>query len=186
MRTPIRAHSTRRARQEDPIAPRTPRFGWHALVPNAGPQRRSVPEAVWGARHADRLERLGNRLKSRGPIAPLGGKRNDPLAGRTDLLTLGVRVVTGMECVRRRSLQQAPTTRPGVHPDHKTKRTDKPTAERILQACADVSRTIRPHAAGEAILRRLTPLSGGQEAIRPWLGLGTALSRQLAMHDIGN
>jgi hypothetical protein len=43
--------------------------------------------------------------------------------------------------------------------------TDTPTAERILHACSDVSLTIITHAAGEEILRRLTPLSGVQEDI---------------------
>ncbi len=38
--------------------------------------------------------------------------------------------------------------------------TAKPTAERILKAFADISLTIIKNAAGEDILRRLTPLSG--------------------------
>jgi hypothetical protein len=43
--------------------------------------------------------------------------------------------------------------------------TDTPTAERILKAFADISLTIIKNAAGEGILRRLTPLSGLQEAL---------------------
>src|SRR2546427_8423422 len=42
----------------------------------------------------------------------------------------------------------------------------KPTAERILKAFSDISLTIIQNAAGEDILRRLTPLSGLQEDIR--------------------
>src|SRR6266705_4372362 len=42
--------------------------------------------------------------------------------------------------------------------------------------------TIIKHAAGEDILRRLTPLSGVQEDILQRLGLGTALYRQLETH----
>ena len=61
---------------------------------------------------------------------------------------------------------------------------DKPTAERLLKAFADVSLTIITHAAGEEILRRLTPLSRAQEAILQRLGLGTNLYRQLEIQNM--
>ncbi len=48
--------------------------------------------------------------------------------------------------------------------------TDTPTAERILKAFSDVSLTLIKNAAGEDILRRLTPLSGVQEDILHRLG----------------
>jgi len=64
--------------------------------------------------------------------------------------------------------------------------TDKPTAERILKAFAAISLTIIKNAAGEDILRRLTPLSGLQEDILQRLGLGAALYGQLEMQAIGN
>ena len=64
--------------------------------------------------------------------------------------------------------------------------TDKPTAERILKAFADVSLTIIQNAAGKAILRRLTPLSGVQEDILQRLGLGASLYRQLEIQEIGH
>jgi hypothetical protein len=63
--------------------------------------------------------------------------------------------------------------------------TDKPTAERILKAFADISLTIVKTAAGESILRRLTPLSGLQEDILQRLGLGAALYEQLEIQGIG-
>ena len=62
--------------------------------------------------------------------------------------------------------------------------TDKPTAERILKAFAAISLTIIKNAAGEDILRRLTPLSGVQEAILQRLGLGAALYGQLAIQNM--
>ena len=120
------------------------------------------------------------------PLAPLCVKLHDPSAGLTDLLTLGGRVLTGMEWALRRSLQNEPANLPGVHPDNKTKMTDTPTAERSLQALADVSLTIIQQAAGEGIRRRLTPLSGVQETILQCLGLGTSLYRQLEIQGIGN
>jgi hypothetical protein len=89
-----------------------------------------------------------------------------------------------MEFVRRRSLEQEHTTLPGFHPENKQKMADKPTAERLLKAFADVSLTIIKHAPGEEILRRLTPLSRGQEAILQRLRLGTNLYRQLEIQNM--
>jgi len=88
----VRSHITRMARQGDHVAALLQRFGWKAFVTNAVPTRRSVQEAVGCSRHAYRVERLFNRLKSRVHIAPLFVKRNEHIEGLTSLLTLGVRV----------------------------------------------------------------------------------------------
>ncbi len=64
--------------------------------------------------------------------------------------------------------------------------TDKPTAERILKAFSDVLLTIIKNAAGEDILRRLTPLSAVQEDIVQRLGLDAALYGQLEIQTIRN
>jgi transposase len=181
-----RYHITRIARREDTIAGLRQRFGWKAFVTNAGHKRLSLEDAVLCYRHEYRVERVFNRLKSRVHIAPLFVKLNDQIEGLTYLLTLGVRVLTVTEFVLRRSLEHDQATLPGLHPENKQKMTDKPTAERLLKAFAGVSLTIIQHAAGEEILRRLTPLSGVQEDILHRLGLGTSLYRQLAIHDMGN
>ena len=90
-----------------------------------------------------------------------------------------------MEFVLRRSLQNDHAKLPGLHPENKTKMTDTPTAERILKAFSDISLTIIKNAAGEDILRRLTPLSGLQEGILQRLGLGATLYGQLEIQTIG-
>ena len=145
-----------------------------------------MSDAILCYRNEYRIERIFNRLKSRVHIAPLFVKLNDQIEGLTYLLTLGVRVLTVMEFALRRSLQNDHAKLPGLHPENKTKMTDTPTAERILKAFADVSLTIIKQAAGEGIVRRLTPLSGVQETILQCLGLGTSLYRQLEIQDIGN
>src|SRR5262249_52335628 len=124
------------------------------------------PAAVGCARHASRGDRLGHRLQSRVPIAPLVVQLNDPLEGRTDLLTLGVRVVTGMELGRRRALQTEHTHLPGWHPANQTKSPAKPTAARSRQALAAGSLTRLKNAGGEESRRRLTALAGFQEDSR--------------------
>jgi transposase len=130
------------ARQEDTLAARRQRFGWKAFVTNAGPTRLSLQDAVLGYRNEYRVERIFHRLKSRVHIAPLFVKLNDQIEGLTYLLTLGVRVLTVMEFVLRRSLENDHAKLPGLHPENKHKMTDKPTAERILQAFQKISLTI--------------------------------------------
>jgi len=72
-----------------------------------------------------------------------------------------------------------------VHPENTQKQTDKPTAERILKAFSAISLTIIKNAAGDDILRRLTPLSGVQEDLLQRLGLGATLYGQLEIQAIG-
>jgi transposase len=113
-------------------------------------------------------------------------KRDDQIEGLTYLLTLGIRVLTVLECVLRRSLQHDQVKLPGLPPENRQKRTDTPTAERLLKAFAEVSLTILKTAAGEAILQRLTSLSALQQAILQRLGLGVSLYQQLEIYDMGN
>ncbi len=181
-----RYHITHSARQEAKIADLSQRFGWKAFVTNAVHKRLSLQEAVLCYRNEYRVERIFNRLKSRVHIAPLFVKLNEQIEGLTYLLTLGVRVLTVTEFVLRRSLEKDQARLPGLHPESKQKMTDKPTAERILKAFADVSLTIIKNAAGEEILRRLTPLSALQEDILQRLGLGASLYGQLEIQEMGN
>jgi transposase len=181
-----RYHIPHIARQADTITALSHRLGWKAFVTNAGQKRLSVQEAVLCYRNEYRVERLFHRLKSRVHIAPLFVKLNEQIEGLPYLLTLGVRVLTVTEFVLRRSLEQDQGRLPGLHPENKQKLTDTPTAERILQAFTAISLTIIKNAAGEDILRRLTPLSGLQEDILQRLGLGAALYRQLEIQAIGN
>jgi len=181
-----RYHITPIARQQDTIAALRQRFGWKAFVTNAGQTQLSLPHAVLCYRNEYRVERIFNRLKRRVHIAPLFVKRNEHIEGLTYLLTLGVRVLTVTEFVLRRSLEQEQARLPGLYPENKHKMTDKPTAERILKAFADISLTIIKNAAGEEILRRLTPLSALQEDILQRLGFGSSLYGQLEIQEMGN
>jgi transposase len=182
----VRYHLTHIAREANTIAALTQRFGWKAFVTNAGHTRLSLQDAVLCYRNEYRVERIFNRLKSRVHIAPLFVKRNEQIEGLTYLLTLGVRVLTVMEFVLQRSLENDQAKLPSLHPENKQKRTAKPTAERILQAFRKISLTIIQNGAGEEILRRLTPLSALQEDILQRQGLGTALYGQLEIQNIKN
>src|SRR6266567_3365505 len=164
----------------------SPTVWLEGLRHQCGPHAAVFAGGGGGLSYEYRVERIFQRLKSRVQIAPLFVKLNEQIEGLTYLLTLGVRVLTVTEFVLRRSLETAQASLPGLHPENKQKRTAKPTAERILQAFSDVSLTIIKQAAGEEILRRLTPLSAVQEDILQRLGLGAALYRQLEIQEMGN
>jgi transposase len=170
---------TRIVRHEEAIAALNGQFGWKAFVTNAEQKRLSLKDAVLCYRNEYRVERLFNRLKSRVHIAPMFVTLNDQIEGLTHLLTLGVRVLTVMEFVVRQSLQRDQDKLPSLHPENKQKRTDKPTAERLLKAFSKVSLTLIQTTAGEVILRQVTPLSTVQEEILKRLGLSPSLYRQL-------
>ncbi len=182
----IRYHITHIARRGEKIAEITRRFGWRAFVTNAVHTRLSLKAAVLCYRNEYRVERIFHRLKSRVHIAPLFVRLNDQIEGLTYLLTLGIRVLTVMEFVLRRSLQNDQATLPGLHPENKKKMTDTPTAERLLQAFRGVSLTIIKNTAGQEVLRRLTPLSGVQEDILQRLGLDAFFYRQLEIQNTRN
>ena len=95
-------------------------------------------------------------------------------------------MLTGTAFVLRRSLETAQASLPGLPPENKQKRTDTPTAERILKAFTGVALTIITYATGEDILRRLTPLSALQKDILQRLGLGASLYGQLEMQEMRN
>ena len=84
-------------------------------------QRLSLAEAVLCYRNEYRVERIFNRLKSRVHIAPLFVKLNDQIEGLTYLLTLGVRVLTVMEFVLRRSLADRSSHTPRLAPGKQDK-----------------------------------------------------------------
>jgi len=182
----IRYQITDIARQQERIDSLKDRFGWKAFVTNATQERLSLQAALLCYRNEYRVERIFQRLKSRLNIAPLFVKRDDQIEGLTYLLTLGVRVLTLMEFVLQRSLQQEKAELPGLHPENHKKTTSKPTAERILKAFSGMSLTILKNAAGEEIVRWLTPLSALQQEILKRLALDTSLYQQLEIQDIRN
>ena len=151
-------------REEEEIADAKERFGWKAFVTSAAKTRLSLSEAVLSYRHEYRVERIFNRLKNRLNIAPVFVKRDEQMIGLTRLLTLGIRVLTLLEFLVRRSLQEDEVALIGLHPENPKKATDQPTAERLLKAFSNISLTIIKNHHGE-IKRHLTPLSDLQMEI---------------------
>lgn len=156
------------------IANAKERFGWKAFVTSVTQARLSLSEAVLSYRHEYRVERIFNRLKNRLNIAPVFVKRNEQIIGLTHLLSLGVRVLTLLEFVIRRSLQEDCALMTGLDPNYPFNPTDKPTAECLLKAFSKISLTIIKNRNGE-VMRYLTPLSDLQMEILSRLELDNFL-----------
>lgn len=174
----IRYQITGVSRNETKIEETKKRFGWKAFVTNAKKEQLSLSEAVLCYRREYRIERIFNRLKSRLNIAPLYVKDDDQITGMTHLLMLGIMVLTLVEFVVRRSLEKDKTGLPCLHPENKIKKTNKPTAERLLTAFAGIYLTMvkRP---GGSIIKKLTALSELQKEILRRLGLDETAYLQL-------
>jgi transposase len=109
--------------------------GWRAYGTNAPQTRLPLEQAVLEYRNEYRVERVFGRFKGdRLVIAPMFVRRDDQVVGLPRLLSLGVRLLTLMEFVARRTLQQQHSTIAGLYLDSPRKTTDSPTAERLLRA----------------------------------------------------
>ncbi len=124
-----------------------------------------------------RVERIFNRLKSRMNIAPLFVKREDQIIGKTNLLTLGARVLMLTEYAVRRSLQRDQAALKGLHPENPGKLTDTPTSEKLLRAFSDINLVFLK--SQEDVIRCLTPLTSLQQEILKRLGLDCSVYANL-------
>jgi transposase len=105
-------------------------------------------------------------------------KRDDQVVGMTHLLSVALRVLTLMEFVVRRSLQQPGATLAGLYKDNPRRVTATPTAERLLQACVPI--TCTQVQLPDQLVRHVTPLTPVQEQILRLLGLPADLYAALA------
>jgi transposase len=109
--------------------------GWRAYATDAPQTRLTFEQAVLEYRHEYRIERDFGRIKGdRLAIAPMFVTRDDQVVGLPRLLSLGVRLLTLIEHVARRTLEQQQSTIAGLYLDSPRKTTKTPTAERLLRA----------------------------------------------------
>jgi transposase len=161
----VRYQITSVVRQESAITAAKRRMGWKAYVTNAPKTRLVLEEAVWCYRNQYRIENIYKRIKSHLNIEPLFVPRDDQIQGLTFLLTLGVRVLTLLELVVRRSLQAAKTKLSGFIPGNPNKETDKLTAPKILKAFSGLTVTTIKDRFGKVLLCGLQTLSTAQKTI---------------------
>jgi len=175
----VRYQITMVTRNEEAIANLVSTLGWRAYATNAPQERLRLENAVREYRHEYHIERGFGRLKGAPlSIAPLVVKRDDQVVGMTHLLSVALRVLSLMEFVVRRSLQQQGATLAGLYKDNPRRATATPTAERLLQAFVPI--TCTQVQLPDQLVRHVTPLTPVQEQILRLLGLPADLYAALA------
>lgn len=158
-------------------------IGWRLFVTNAPKQRFSLDKAIRVYRGATpTIENLFGRLKGHPlGLCPLFVRRDEAIVGLTRLMALALRVLTLIEFVVRRSLQQAQETLAGLVPGNLKIATATPTTERILHAFNE--RTLSVIHLGEQTIRHVTPLTPIQYRILLLLKFSDSLYTDLALSE---
>ncbi len=145
----------------------------------------SLAQAVFAYRqHAKRLEERGfGRLKGRAlALTPQHLADDRRLKGLIRLLSLGLRVLTVVEFVVRRTLQQAQTELAGLYAGQPKQATMRPTTEQLLRACKGITLTV--WRIGTAWQSHLAPLPPVQRRIMRWLKFPATLYAQLERQSL--
>jgi hypothetical protein len=104
-------------------------------------------------------------------------QRDDQATGRMRLLSSALRVWTLWECVGRRQVATAGGKRAGLYAGHPQRATDRPTAERWLEALQAI--TLTRIKGLQQTDRHMTALSPLQQRILEVLGFSSVLYTRL-------
>src|SRR6266702_853518 len=119
------------------------RLGWRVYGTHQPAESLSREQAVLAYRHAYQVERSLGRLKGRPlSLTPMSVQRDDHATGLIRLVSMALRVLTLLECVGRRQLAAEGTKLAGLYAGNPKRETDRPTAERLLEAFQDITLTI--------------------------------------------
>lgn len=175
----VRYQITAVNRQKDAIAALHKTMGWRAYVTNAPAEELTLEQALLVYRDEWLIERGFHRLKG-APLSldPMFVRRDDQVIGLTNLLSIGVRLLTLIEFVVRQKLKQDQEKLVGLHAENPKKGTDNPTTERLLKAFDNITLTI-VHLPGQ-VVRHVTPLTLLQIRILELLGLPPTIYTDLA------
>jgi transposase len=138
----------------------------------------SLAHAVLAYRSEYQVERSFGRLKGRPlSLTPMYVQRDDHATGRMRLLSIALRVLTLLEFVGRRQWATAGVKLAGLYAGNPQRATDRPTAERLLEAFQDITLTIIK--GSPQTDRHMTALSPLQQRILEVLGFSSALYTRL-------
>jgi transposase len=163
---------------EEALAAAASRFGWRLYATNQPREQLSLEQAVLAYRSEYLVERGFGRLKGRPlSLAPMYVQRDDHATGLIRLLSIALRVLTLMELVGRRHLALDNEKIAGLYAGNPKRETARPTAERLLEAFADVTLTVieLPY----QTICHVTPLNPVQLRILEILGFSSELYTRL-------
>jgi len=155
------------------------RLGWRVYGTNAPSEELSLEQAVLAYRAEYLVERNFGRLKGKPlTLTPMYLEDDDRVTGLIRLLSLGLRVLTLLEYIVRRRLDEQGETLSGLYAGNPKRATDRPTTEALLRAFKDIFLNVVT--LGEQTYRHLTPLSELQLKILALLDLPAEIYTRLA------
>ena len=165
-------------RNEEALAYTITHLSWRVYATNQKTDNFPLDQAVEVYRDEYRVERCFERLKGHPlSLAPMYVQRDDHRVGLVRLLTIALRVLTLLEGVVRKRLQEQKQELSGLYAGNPKRRTAQPTAEHLLKAFNEVTLTIV--SASSFIQRHVTQLSSLQQQILSLLGFTPALYSRL-------
>jgi transposase len=180
----VRYQITAVTRDEAAIERLVARMGWQAQVTNAAAARLSLGDAVLGYRAGTCVERAFHQLKDQPlGIRPLFVHRDDQVRGLTHLLTLALRVLTLFEVLVRRGQDQDGEGLAGLYPGQAKRMTDRPTAQRVLEAIARTGVTLIQEVSAEGCRWHLTALPVLVKRVLGYLGLSEEVYTRLVINS---
>src|SRR2546426_3135021 len=154
------------------------RLGWRVHGTNQPLEQLSLAQAVLAYRSEYQVERSLGRLKGQPlSLTPMYVQRDDHATGLIRLLSIALRVLTLLEFVGCRQLATEGAKLAGLYAGNPRRATDRPTAERLLEAFQDITLTIRK--GPQQTDRHVTALNPLQQRILEVLGFSSALYTRL-------
>jgi transposase len=118
------------------------KLGWRVYGANQPSEQLSLEQAVLAYRDEYIIERGFGRFKGRPlSLSPLYLQRDDHVTGLIRLLSIGLRVLTLIEFVVRRHLNEQQTTLQGLYAGNPKRATARPTSELLLESFEDITLT---------------------------------------------
>jgi transposase len=154
------------------------RLGWRVYGTNQPRESWSLAQAVLAYRSAYQGERSFGRLKGQPlSLTPMDVQRDDHATGLMRLLSIALRVLTRLAFVGRRQWAAEGATLAGLYAGNPQRATDRPTAERLLEAFQAITLTIIK--GPQQTDRHVTALSPLQRRILEVVGFSSALYTRL-------
>jgi transposase len=180
----VRYQITAVTREEAAIERLVARMGWQAQVTNAPASRLSLEDSVLGYRAGTCVERAFHQWKDQPlGIRPLFVHRDDQVRGLTHLLTLALRVLTLFEVLVRRGQDQDGEELAGLYPGQPKRTTDRPTAQRVLEAIARTGVTLIQEVGEDGCRWHLTTLPVLVKRVLGYLGISDEVYTRLVINS---